>query len=69
VGALCIHPSQVAILNEKFAPSEAEIERARALIAAYEQGLSEGKGAVEFQGSMVDAPVVARAREIVRRIP
>ncbi len=68
VGALCIHPSQVAILNEAFAPSDAEIERARALIAAYEQGLSEGKGAVEFQGSMVDAPVAARAREKIRRM-
>ena len=68
VGALCIHPSQVAILNEEFAPSDAEIERARALIAAYEQGLSEGKGAIEFQGSMVDAPVVARAREVLLRV-
>ena len=68
VGALCIHPSQVAILNEEFAPSDAEIEHARALVAAYEQGLSEGKGAVEFQGSMVDAPVAARARQIIRTI-
>jgi citrate lyase subunit beta/citryl-CoA lyase len=68
VGALCIHPSQVAILNEEFAPSDAEIERARALIDAYEQGLSEGKGAVEFQGLMVDAPVAARARQIIRTI-
>jgi len=68
VGALCIHPSQAAILNEEFAVSDAEIERARALIDAYEQGLSEGKGAVEFEGSMVDAPVAARARELLRRI-
>ena len=68
VGALCIHPSQVAILNDEFAPSDAEIERARALIDAYEQGLSEGKGAVEFEGSMVDAPVVARARELLLRV-
>ena len=69
VGALCIHPSQVAVLNEEFAPSDAEVERARALIDAYEQGLREGKGAVEFQGSMVDAPVVTRAKELLRRIP
>lgn len=69
VGALCIHPSQVAILNEQFAPSDAEIEQARALIAAYEQGVSEGKGAVAFQGTMIDAPVVARARETLLKIP
>ena len=68
VGALCIHPSQVAILNDEFAPSDAEIERARALIDAYEQGLSEGKGAVEFERSMVDAPVVTRARELLVRV-
>ena len=68
VGALCIHPSQATVLNEEFTPSSAEIERARALLAAYEKGLSEGKGAVSFEGTMIDAPVVARAREILRRI-
>lgn len=66
VGALCIHPIQVGVLNDEFTPSAAELEQARQLIAAYEQGLSEGKGAVEFQGKMIDAPVVARARELLR---
>ena len=66
VGAFCIHPIQVGVLNDEFTPSAAELEQARQLIAAYEQGLSEGKGAVEFQGKMIDAPVVARARELLR---
>lgn len=67
VGAMCIHPSQIAVLNEAFSPSDTEIEQARAIIAAYEKGLSEGKGAVAFQGTMIDAPVVTRARELLRR--
>lgn len=67
VGAMCIHPSQIEVLNEAFSPSDTEIEQARAIIAAYEKGLSEGKGAVAFQGTMIDAPVVTRARELLRR--
>ena len=67
VGAMCIHPSQIEVLNQAFSPSDTEIEQARAIIAAYEKGLSEGKGAVAFQGTMIDAPVVTRARELLRR--
>ncbi len=69
VGAFCIHPSQVAPLNEEFAPSAAEIELARALIRAFETARAEGRGAVEFRGKMVDLPVVLRAREVLRRVP
>lgn len=67
VGALCIHPSQVSVLNEAFSPNDAEIEQARAIVAAYDKGLSEGKGAVAFQGTMIDAPVVTRARQLLNR--
>ena len=67
VGALCIHPSQVPVLNEAFSPNDREIEQAKAMIEAYEKGLSEGKGAVAFQGTMIDAPVVTRARQLLKR--
>ncbi|MEM8659479.1 MAG: CoA ester lyase [Pseudomonadota bacterium] len=67
VGALCIHPSQIATLNEAFSPSDTELENARQLISAYEQGLSKDLGAIEFNGYMVDAPVVARARALLLR--
>ena len=66
VGALGIHPSQVGIMNEEFVPSAEEVDHARGLLAAYEQALAEGRGAAAYQGKMIDAPVVARAREVLR---
>jgi len=66
-GAFGIHPSQIAIMNEEFVPSAAEVTHARGLLEAYEQGLAEGRGAVAYQGKMIDAPVVARAREVLRK--
>lgn len=68
VGAFCVHPSQVGILNQEFTPSPSEIEHARGLIAAYEKGVREGRAAVEYRGKMIDPPVVARAEELLRRI-
>jgi citrate lyase subunit beta/citryl-CoA lyase len=62
-----VHPSQVPILNEEFAPSAAEVAHAEAVIAAYESQMSSGKAAFSFNGRMVDLPVVDQARQIVRR--
>lgn len=66
VGAFCIHPSQVAVLNEVLSPTEQELADAEGLVKAFEAGLAEGKGAVEYKGKMIDLPVVVRARELLR---
>lgn len=66
VGAFCIHPSQVAVLNEVLSPTEQELADAEGLVKAFETGLAEGKGAVEYKGKMIDLPVVVRARELLR---
>ncbi len=66
-GALAIHPNQVAIMNEEFMPSAEEVEHARGVLRAYEAAQERGRGAVEYQGKMIDAPIVARARETLRR--
>ena len=66
VGALGIHPSQVSIMNEEFVPGTEEVAHARGLLEAYEQALAEGRGAAAYKGKMIDAPVVARAREVLR---
>ncbi len=58
----CIHPAQVAEVNRTFAPTEAEMEWARKVIAAANNDAS---GASAISGEMVDAPVVARARGIL----
>ncbi len=46
IGASVIHPSQIAILNEEFRPGAAEVEHAGRVVAAYDQALAEGVGAV-----------------------
>ncbi|MEO8297346.1 MAG: CoA ester lyase [Burkholderiales bacterium] len=69
VGAFCIHPAQVAVLNEGFSPSADEVAHARGLIEAFEAAEREGRGAAEYRGKMIDAPVVQRARELLRRAP
>lgn len=67
VGAFCIHPKQAAILNEVLTPNEEEVANAKGLIDAFETGLKEGKGAVEYKGKMIDLPVVINARELIAR--
>ncbi|MEM8708445.1 MAG: CoA ester lyase [Actinomycetota bacterium] len=64
-GKLCIHPAQVAIANEAFLPSAEEIDRARRLLAAYEDGKARGVASVAFEGQMVDEPVAVQARRIL----
>jgi citrate lyase subunit beta / citryl-CoA lyase len=64
-GASCVHPAVVPILNRAFSPSEAELDHARALIAAFDRAQAAGHGAFEFEGRMVDEPVVRRARALI----
>jgi citrate lyase subunit beta/citryl-CoA lyase len=63
MGAACIHPTQVAILNETFSPAGEEVARAERMIAAYDAALASGAGAIAFEGRMIDIPVVERARQ------
>jgi citrate lyase subunit beta/citryl-CoA lyase len=70
LGFMCasaVHPLQVQVLNEEFAPDPAEVERAERMIAAYDEAYAKGLGAVQFEGAMIDVPVVNRARSVVRR--
>lgn len=64
-GKLCIHPAQVALGNAAFTPSEADVDRAHRLLAAYEEAVAEGVSAIDFEGQMVDEPLAAQARQIV----
>lgn len=67
VGKLCIHPRQVRLANEAFTPTAAEVDRARRLVAAYEEGAIRGLGAINFEGEMVDLPVLRRAEALLER--
>ena len=64
-GAFCIHPGQVAVLNEEFMPSDAEVAHARAVVETFEAALAEGRGSASVDGQMIDPPVVARAQGVL----
>ena len=60
---LCIHPRQVAVVHSALRPDPAELAWARGVLAAAEGGA----GAVQFEGRMVDRPVLERARMLLAR--
>ncbi|WP_438827126.1 HpcH/HpaI aldolase/citrate lyase family protein [Sphingomonas bacterium] len=64
-GMLAIHPAQVPIINAAFSPSPAEIARAQAIVALF--GRNPDKGALAFEGRMVDAPHLKAARALLAR--
>ena len=63
-GMLCIHPTQVAIIHGAFAPPAADLEWARRVVAVHRDS---GAGTFMLDGKMVDAPVIARARQLLQR--
>ena len=65
VGKSCIHPSQIALANEVFRPTDAEVAHAQRVVAAAARADHEGLGAYVVDGKMIDAPFVARAQAIV----
>jgi citrate lyase subunit beta / citryl-CoA lyase len=67
VAASAIHPLQVPVLNEEFSPTTAEVERAERMVAAYDAAFAQGLGAVQFEGAMIDVPVVQRAKNVIAR--
>lgn len=62
-GALCIHPSQVAIIHQALTPSPEQLHWAQRIIEA----ASSGEGVFVMDGEMVDAPVIGRAHSILAR--
>ncbi|MBU6317285.1 MAG: CoA ester lyase [Acidobacteria bacterium] len=64
-GKTLIHPDQVPVCNEVWAPTEADVENARGLIAAFEAGIAEGKGVVTFNGRMIENLHVANAQRLL----
>ena len=64
-GKACVHPAQVPVVNEAYAPSQEELGRAQEVVEAYERAAAEGAGAVALDGEMIDLPVVERARQLL----
>lgn len=64
-GRFAIHPAQIDTINACFAPSAAEIEQARRIIAAFEDAERLGRGSTSLDGRVIDVPVVKRARDLL----
>jgi citrate lyase subunit beta/citryl-CoA lyase len=64
-GKSCIHPSQIAIANAVFVPTEAEFARARRILQEAVDARRNGVGAFLVDGQMVDEPFLVRARAVV----
>ncbi|MEI7706097.1 MAG: citrate lyase acyl carrier protein [Deltaproteobacteria bacterium] len=64
-GKGCIHPRQVSVVHEAFAPTEAEIDRAVRIVLAFEDAERKGLGVVALGSKMIDPPVVKRALRVV----
>ncbi len=67
VGASCIHPDQVAVLNRVFSPPAVAVDRARRAVEVFEAGLRNGTASVSVDGAMVDTPVYRRAQQLLDR--
>lgn len=68
-GKCCIHPSQVEAVNAIFTPSDAEVARARRIVAAFEDVERSGAAALKLDGVMIDYPVVDKARQLLAGLP
>ncbi|MXU63976.1 L-malyl-CoA/beta-methylmalyl-CoA lyase [Oceanomicrobium pacificus] len=67
VGKWAIHPKQVALANEVFTPSDAQITEAREILAAMEEAERAGQGAAVYKGRLVDLASIRQAQVIVRQ--
>jgi citrate lyase subunit beta/citryl-CoA lyase len=66
-GKISIHPTQVAVINKVFTPSEDELAEARELVTLFDEHARRGLFAFRFKGQMVDAPHLTRARKVITR--
>jgi citrate lyase subunit beta/citryl-CoA lyase len=66
-GMGCLHPGQIRVIHEAFQPTAVEIEKARKVVAAFEEAQSKGLAVVSLGSKMIDPPVVQRALKLVER--
>lgn len=64
-GKWCIHPDQIPIVNEVFSPSAEEVEWARRVMDAYREATAAGTGAINLDGTLVDAASIRMAESTI----
>src|SRR3546814_5863562 len=60
-GKLCIYPPQVEVVNRVFTPTEAEVERAKKIVEAFEEAEAAGSASIQLDGYFIDYPIVYKA--------
>ena len=68
-GKWCIHPAQIAVVNDTFSPTDKEVDWARKVVVAYDEANAEGSGSVSVEGQMVDAASIKLARNTLGKVP
>ncbi len=66
-GKWAIHPSQIALANEVFSPSEAEVAKAKRILDAMAEAQATGKGAVALDGRLIDIASIKQAEVLVKK--
>jgi citrate lyase subunit beta / citryl-CoA lyase len=66
-GMGCVHPRQIEVIHQAFAPGRAEIEKALKIVAAFEDAKARGLGVISLGSKMIDPPVVNRALKLVQQ--
>lgn len=64
-GKGCIHPRQIKVVHDAFAPTTEEIEKAKKIVLAFEEAEKKGLGVVSLGSKMIDPPVVKRAQRTI----
>jgi citrate lyase subunit beta/citryl-CoA lyase len=67
MGAGCIHPGQVTIVNEEYTPTAEEVEYARKIIKLDQEAAASGRGSWSLDGKMIDIPIIVRAQKLIKR--
>lgn len=65
-GKLTIHPNQIPVVNEVFSPDPDAVAKARRLVEAFDEARQQGRNAFRFEGQMVDAPHLTRAKKLIQ---
>jgi len=64
-GMGCIHPRQIVVIHDAFAPSDQEIDKAKRIVLAFDEATVKGLGVVSLGSKMIDPPVVKRAQHTI----
>lgn len=64
-GKACIHPEQVAVINDIFSISATDLEQAQRIVAAFERAEATGQAAIKVEGRFVDYPIYRKAKALV----